>query len=200
MAGITWAARMVPTRRPSSSATTPRPLGDDRAASSRARSDPWSRATVPPRCSTERSPRDSTASARTQPSGSPVVTDAQHPAVTDRADLARQLAPSRDRGLVGERELRRRARRRARGSRGRGRRSRRRSRRPGRRAAWPGESSWASTPPDPQHGHLVAELDGLVDVVGDEEDRLAELGLQAEELVLELLADDGVDGARTARP
>ena len=47
---------------------------------------------------------------------------------------------------------------------------------------------------DAQHGHLVPELDGLVDVVGDEEDRLAELALQAQELVLQLLAHDGVDG------
>ena len=49
-------------------------------------------------------------------------------------------------------------------------------------------------PADPQHRDLVAELDGLVDVVGDEDDGLAELGLQAQELVLQLLAHDGVDG------
>ena len=41
----------------------------------------------------------------------------------------------------------------------------------------------------------VAHLDRLVDVVGDEEDRLAELGLQAQELVLQPLAVDRVDGA-----
>ena len=46
---------------------------------------------------------------------------------------------------------------------------------------------------DPQDGHLVAELDRLVDVVRDEEDGLAELALQAQELVLQLVADDGVD-------
>ena len=54
--------------------------------------------------------------------------------------------------------------------------------------------------PDPQDGDLVAELDRLVDVVRDEEDRLAQLALEAEELVLQLVADDGVDRARTARP
>ena len=48
-------------------------------------------------------------------------------------------------------------------------------------------------PPDPQHRDLVAELDGLVDVVGDEDDRLAELALQAQELVLQLLAHHRVD-------
>ena len=42
---------------------------------------------------------------------------------------------------------------------------------------------------------LVAHLDRLVDVVGDEDDRLAQLGLQAQELVLEPLAVDRVDGA-----
>ena len=41
----------------------------------------------------------------------------------------------------------------------------------------------------------VAHLDRLVDVVGDEEDRLPDLGLQAEELVLEALAVDRVDRA-----
>ena len=48
---------------------------------------------------------------------------------------------------------------------------------------------------DPEHGDLVAELDGLVDVVGDEDDGLAELALQPEELLLQLVADDRVDGA-----
>ena len=42
---------------------------------------------------------------------------------------------------------------------------------------------------------LVAHLDRLVDVVGDEDDRLAQLGLQAQELVLQPLAVDRVDGA-----
>ena len=41
----------------------------------------------------------------------------------------------------------------------------------------------------------VAHLDRLVDVVGDEDDRLADLGLQAQELVLEALAVDRVDRA-----
>ena len=41
----------------------------------------------------------------------------------------------------------------------------------------------------------VAHLDRLVDVVGDEEDRLADLGLKPEELVLEPLAVDRVDRA-----
>ena len=43
--------------------------------------------------------------------------------------------------------------------------------------------------------HLVAELDRLVDVVGDERDGLAELGLQPQELLLQPVADDRVDGA-----
>ena len=41
----------------------------------------------------------------------------------------------------------------------------------------------------------VAHLDRLVDVVGDEDDRLAQLGLQAQELVLQALAVDRVDRA-----
>ncbi len=39
----------------------------------------------------------------------------------------------------------------------------------------------------------VADLDGLVDVVGDEQDRLGQLLLEPQELVLETVADDGVD-------
>ena len=45
------------------------------------------------------------------------------------------------------------------------------------------------------HGDAVAHLDRLVDVVGDEDDRLADLALEAQELVLEPLAVDRVDGA-----
>ena len=41
----------------------------------------------------------------------------------------------------------------------------------------------------------VAHLDRLVDVVGDEEDGLADLGLEAQELVLQALAVDRVDRA-----
>ena len=43
--------------------------------------------------------------------------------------------------------------------------------------------------------HEVAHLDGLVDVMGHEEDRLGEALLQSQELVLETFADDGVDRA-----
>ena len=46
-----------------------------------------------------------------------------------------------------------------------------------------------------QHRDAVAHLDRLVDVVGDEDDRLADLGLEAQELVLEPLAVDRVDRA-----
>lgn len=45
-----------------------------------------------------------------------------------------------------------------------------------------------------EHGDVVTELDRFVDVVGDHDDRLAELALQAEELVLQLLTHHGVDG------
>ena len=46
------------------------------------------------------------------------------------------------------------------------------------------------------HDHdEVAHLDGLVDVVGDEQDGLGEVLLEAEQLVLEAVADDGVDRA-----
>ena len=41
----------------------------------------------------------------------------------------------------------------------------------------------------------VAHLDRLVDVVGDEHDRLADLALEAQELVLQALAVDRVDRA-----
>ena len=46
-----------------------------------------------------------------------------------------------------------------------------------------------------QDRDAVAHLDRLVDVVGDEDDRLAQLGLQAQELVLQPLAVDRVDRA-----
>ena len=44
-----------------------------------------------------------------------------------------------------------------------------------------------------EDGDAVAHLDRLVDVVGDEHDRLADLLLEAEELVLEAAAHDRVD-------
>ena len=43
--------------------------------------------------------------------------------------------------------------------------------------------------------HQVADLDGLLDVVGDEHDRLLQLGLQGQQLVLQGGADHRVDGA-----
>ena len=45
-----------------------------------------------------------------------------------------------------------------------------------------------------EHGDPVTELRRLLDVVGDEDDRLLELLLQVEELVLESLAGDGIHG------
>ena len=45
----------------------------------------------------------------------------------------------------------------------------------------------------PQDGDLVAELDRLVDVVGDHDDGLAELALQAEEELVQLAADHRID-------
>src|SRR5690606_25134921 len=44
----------------------------------------------------------------------------------------------------------------------------------------------------PQDGDAVAELDGLFEVVRDEDDRLADVCLQAQELRLQLLASDRV--------
>ena len=46
-----------------------------------------------------------------------------------------------------------------------------------------------------EHRDAVAQLDRLVDVVGDEDDRLAQAPLQAQQLVLQALAVDRVDGA-----
>jgi len=43
--------------------------------------------------------------------------------------------------------------------------------------------------------HLIAELERLVDVVGDEHDCLSELALEPEQLTLELGPNDRVDGA-----
>jgi len=43
------------------------------------------------------------------------------------------------------------------------------------------------------HGDEIAHLDRLVDVMGDEQDRLGQVRLEPEELVLEALADDRVD-------
>ena len=51
---------------------------------------------------------------------------------------------------------------------------------------------------DPAHveqGDAVGQLDGLVEVVGHEHDRLVDPGLEPEQLVLEAAADDRVDGA-----
>ena len=46
-----------------------------------------------------------------------------------------------------------------------------------------------------EHRDPVPELGGLLDVVRDEHDRLLQLRLQVEELLLEALPGDGVDGA-----
>ena len=48
---------------------------------------------------------------------------------------------------------------------------------------------------DVEDRDAVAHLDRLLDVVGDEHDRLAHLVLEAQELVLEPHSGDGVDGA-----
>ena len=46
-----------------------------------------------------------------------------------------------------------------------------------------------------EHRDLVAELDGLVDIVGDEDDGLAQFALQAQHFGLQLVADHRVDRA-----
>ena len=51
----------------------------------------------------------------------------------------------------------------------------------------------STLPPSLHDRDPVAHLDRLVDVVGDEEDGLADLRLQAQELVLQALAADRVD-------
>ena len=48
-------------------------------------------------------------------------------------------------------------------------------------------------PADVHHDDPVAQLDRLVDVVSDEDDRLAQPFLEAEEFVLQTRAHDGVD-------
>ena len=55
-------------------------------------------------------------------------------------------------------------------------------------------ASWTSWPAA-HDGDLVAHLDRLVDVVGDEDDRLAHLLVEAQEVVLEAVAGDRVDRA-----
>ena len=50
-------------------------------------------------------------------------------------------------------------------------------------------------PADVEDGDAVAQLDGLVDVVGDEHDRLAHASLEGEQLVLQAGPHDGVDRA-----
>src|SRR5699024_646823 len=45
----------------------------------------------------------------------------------------------------------------------------------------------------PEDHHAVADQEGLVDVMGDEDDGLAQLALQAQQLLLELAAHDRVD-------
>ena len=44
-----------------------------------------------------------------------------------------------------------------------------------------------------EQGDAVGQLDGLVEVVGDEDDRLVDPGLEPEQLVLQAAPDDGVD-------
>ena len=46
-----------------------------------------------------------------------------------------------------------------------------------------------------EHGDLVAELDGLVDVMGDEDDGLVQFALQTQHFGLQLVADHRVDRA-----
>ncbi len=48
---------------------------------------------------------------------------------------------------------------------------------------------------DLHDGDPVAHLDRLVDVVGDEEDRRAQRAMEPQELVLQAIADDRIDGA-----
>ena len=67
--------------------------------------------------------------------------------------------------------------------------------RPGAARISAGGPNCATIPPVSEHRDEVAHLDRLVDVVGHEQDRLGELLLEAQELVLEALADDRVDGA-----
>ena len=46
-----------------------------------------------------------------------------------------------------------------------------------------------------EHDDLIAEQERLVDVVRDEDDGLGQFGLQAQHLLLQLVAHDRVDGA-----
>ena len=189
----TSCARTVPSSRPSSSTMTPRRLGEDSAASRALRSGPETVATVPPRCTIwgcrSRSIRDGS----TQPSGrSSSVTSTQPSAVAWRTCSG--VAPI---CTVGSCRI---------GSSGGGLEAERAVAavaadevgdevvdRVGQQVGGGGELGERAA--DPQHGDLVAELDRLVDVVGDEEDGLAELLLQPQELVLQLLAHDRVDRA-----
>ena len=179
----------VPSSRPSPSTTTPRPDGEDSAASSAARSEPPRRGDGAAAVQQLRlAGRAGRAVRGVDPAERPAVAvDDEHPAVAGLAGVASAVAPSATVGSV--RSGRSPA-----------------ARKPSapvaavaadeagdevvgrvRRAARPGSASWASLPPTAQHGDLVAELDRLVDVVGDEHDGLAELGLQPEELVLQLV-------------
>ena len=135
-----------PTERPSSSATTPRPDGEDRAASSAARSEPPSARRCRRGAGPSASPRRLDAPRR---GPSPAARAASSTQSTHRRPTARTSAPvARAHGAAPSASgSPGRPRRTARGSRGRGRRSRRRSRRPGRRAARPAASSWARMPP-----------------------------------------------------
>src|SRR4029453_1051796 len=47
-------------------------------------------------------------------------------------------------------------------------------------------------PAHPHDGDLIAQLDGLINVVGDQDDRLAELTLQPEKELMQLAANDGI--------
>ena len=92
----TSVARQVPARAPSPSTTTPRRLGEDRAASRAARSGPSTRASVPPRASevssTTPSPRPA---GRAQPRGwRRSSTTSTHPSLPARAAASPTPEPS----------------------------------------------------------------------------------------------------------
>ena len=105
MRASTWDADTVPRNRPSVSTTTPRPLGEESAASSAARSVPSTVASVPPRLSksgvTGACKRFFRNAGQRQPTLRPVlVVDDKDPTVVSPARCLGQVQAERHGGLV----------------------------------------------------------------------------------------------------
>ena len=196
-----WSKVATPTTRPWSSTPIATPAGESTAASSAARSESSPTVNVCPKLSVATSASRVLAVESGQPLG-------RHPAARRQIRFAADDQDPRLAGLEGGRHRR-----------GRGQYRAGRQRQP----VGPEERQPPDAPVEPDEPgdvvvgrraeeplrraelgqravrvvqrHDVADLDGLLDVVRDQHDRLAQLVLERDQLLLELTADDRVDGA-----